>query len=83
MILFTRTNAMPVTIYERVFGSVAYEETTQGETLQFPSFIYHSTEEFELVRKLKGFRPILPSKCMTVLLNFQANPEYLGNKSIM
>jgi len=45
MISFTRNKVMSITVYERVLGSVDYEEVTQGETLQFPSFIYHSTEE--------------------------------------
>jgi hypothetical protein len=40
---------MPERVYERVFVSVAYEETDHGDTLQFSSFIYHLIEGFELI----------------------------------
>ncbi len=51
--------------------SVTNEGTAQGDTLQFPSFIYHLIEDFELVKSLKGFRPIpLPSKVRAILLDF-------------
>ncbi len=42
--------SMPQKVYERVFGSVAYEETDQGNTLQFSPFIHHSIEDFELIK---------------------------------
>ena len=58
-----------------------YEGTAQGDTLQFPSFMHHSIEDFELVKSLKGFRPIpLLSKFIAVLLNFRPIPEYLPKK---
>ncbi len=38
---------MPLKVYERVFGSVAYEKTDHDDTLQFSPFIYHSIENFE------------------------------------
>ncbi len=37
-------------VYERVFGSVAYEETNYGDMLQFSSFIHHSIEDFKLIK---------------------------------
>ncbi len=41
--------SMPQRVYERVFVSVAYEETDHVDTLQFSSFIYHLIEGFELI----------------------------------
>jgi hypothetical protein len=41
---------MPQRVYERVFVSVAYEETEQGDTLEFSPFIHHLIEDFELIK---------------------------------
>ncbi len=41
---------MPQKVYERVFGSVAYEETNYDDTLQFSPFIHHSIEDFKLIK---------------------------------
>ncbi len=72
---------MDLRVYERVFGSVAYEGSAHGDTLQFSSFIYHSIEDFELVKSLEGFQSIfLPSKFTTILLNFQSIPRYPPKK---
>ena len=70
---------MDLSVYERVFGSVAYEEIAQDDMLQFSSFIYHSIEKFELVKNLKEFRSILlSSKFTTVSLNFQQPIIYIS-----
>jgi hypothetical protein len=63
---------------------MAYGGTAQDYMIQFSLLIYYSIEDFELVKSLEGFRPLaLPSKFMTVLLNFQFIPRYLCRKSIM
>jgi hypothetical protein len=50
---------------------MTYEGIAQDDTLQSPSFIYHSIEDFELVKSLKGFRPMpLTSKVTAILLHF-------------
>jgi hypothetical protein len=51
--------------------------TARGDALRFPSFIYHSIDDFEVVKNLNGFlsNP-LPSKVVIILWNFQHIPKY-------
>ena len=64
------------------FNFSTNEETTQGVSFRFHSFISHSIEYVEIVKSLKRFLPmVLPSNVMAVLLNFRPIPRYLPEKN--
>jgi hypothetical protein len=68
---------------QKISGHSTDEGIARGDTLRFTSFIYHSIEDFEVVKSLKGFLPnLLPLKVMTILLNFQPIPRCLPKNKI-